>query len=183
MGPLRFLKKILLFNLWCAVFVLQMTIYWSERLTWKLLRYEKKTRFVRRGSCQRTGLCCQTLAIELPASWVKRGWVVRFFQGWYGNIHNFQPAGDPQGRLLPFSCGYLKDGNLCSVYPYRPKLCREYPFVTLFGSIELHRGCGFWFVERSKLGGFGEVLAGQEHEAERRQYLSEKTKIIPTEAP
>jgi Fe-S-cluster containining protein len=164
MGFARAIKAILLFDLWAGVFLFQMIVYWGDKIAWKLLRYDKKTRYVRRGACQRTGMCCQSLAIELPASWIRRPWMVRFFHGWYRMVHRFEPAGPPQGKLLPLTCAHLKDGNLCTIYPFRPKLCREYPFVTLFGHIELHRGCGFWFMEREKVGTFEEKLQREEHE-------------------
>ncbi len=168
--PFRWVGLLLVFELWVLVFVFQSMIYGCDRIAWRLLGYHRKTRYVRRGDCARTGLCCRTLGIELPESWVRRPRVVAFFQRWYALVHNFQPIGPPQGRLLPLSCGYLRDGRTCGVYPFRPKLCREYPQVGLFGKVELHRGCGYWFVERSKLGTFEERLLREQHEAERREY-------------
>jgi len=168
---LRILLSLWLFDLWAMVFIFQWVLHGSDRLAWKLFRQGRQSPFVRRGQCERTGLCCQSLGIELPESWVRRPWVVALFQRWYALVHNFQSLGPPQGRLLPLACGYLREGNSCSIYPYRPKLCREYPQTALFGKIELHRGCGFWFVERSKQGGFEEQLKREQHEAERRDYL------------
>jgi len=164
----RILKNLLLFDVWLGVYLLFGIVHWCDRLVWKALRFDKKTRYVRMGACQRSGMCCQTLGIELPKSWLRRPWVVRLAQGWYSRIHNFQAAGEPQGRLLPLSCGYLKGKNLCTIYPYRPKLCREFPATSLFGKIELHHGCGFWFLERAKLGGFEEKLAEKTHDQASR---------------
>ncbi|HKY63097.1 MAG TPA: YkgJ family cysteine cluster protein [bacterium] len=158
------LKNLLWFDVWLVVQLLFGMVHWGDRIAWKILGYEKKTRYVRMGACQRSGMCCQTLAIELPSAWIRRPWVLRLAWGWYSRIHNFQAAGAPQGRLLPLNCGYLRGGNLCTIYPYRPKLCREYPATSLFGKVELHRGCGFWFLERAKVGSFGEKLAEKEHE-------------------
>ena len=166
----RCLSRLLLFELWVLVFTCHMAVYAGDRFAWFLLGRERKSRYVRRGACARTGLCCRTLGIELPESWVRRPRVVAFFQRWYALVHNFQPIGPPQGRLLPLSCGYLRDGHTCGIYPFRPKLCREYPQVSLFGKVELHRGCGYWFVERAKLGTFEERLLREQHEAERREY-------------
>ncbi|MCC6273047.1 MAG: YkgJ family cysteine cluster protein [Deltaproteobacteria bacterium] len=167
----RCLGRLLLFELWVLVFACHMAVYAGDRVAWFLLGRERKSRYVRRGSCARTGQCCQALGIELPESWVRRPRVVAFFQRWYALVHHFQPIGPPQGRLLPLSCGYLREGHVCGVYPFRPKLCREYPQVSLFGKVELHRGCGFWFVERAKLGTFEERLLREQHEAERREFL------------
>lgn len=161
---MQYLKKLFWFYLWLMAFVLYGIISYCDRLAWRLLRLDKKTRYVRMGACQQSGGCCQTLGIEMPDSWTRRPKVVRLVQAWYRNVHNFQPAGDPQGRLLPLSCGYLRGKSLCSIYPYRPKLCRDYPALSFFGKIELHRGCGFWFLERDKLGSFEEKLAEKAHE-------------------
>src|SRR5262249_11501893 len=158
---LRFFAGLPIFYTWVFVFLCQVSVHQAERLAWKILRYDKKSRFVRMGHCARTGLCCQTLAVELPASCLRRPWVVAFFQRYYALVHNFQPVGPPQGLLLPLSCGHLRDGHICSIYPYRPKLCREYPQLSFFGQVELHKGCGFWFLERSKLGSFEEKLRGE----------------------
>src|SRR5215831_19762016 len=134
----RFLAKLPLFYVWLWVFAFQMGVYLSDRLAWKLLRYDKRSRYLRQGHCARTGMCCQNLAVELPASWVRRPWLLKFFQRWYAQVHNFQSTGPPQGKLLPLTCGHLRQGNLCSIYPYRRKLCREYPSVSVLGYVELH---------------------------------------------
>lgn len=167
----RILKNLLLFELWVLVFVMNAIVYGCDRILWRLLGHGRRTRYLRLGHCERTGLCCQTLGIELPQSWVNRPRVVVFFQRWYAQVHNFQPIGPPQGRLLPLACGYLRDGNACAIYPFRPKLCREYPQVSLFGKVELHRGCGYWFLKREKLGTFEESLVREQHQAKRREYL------------
>jgi len=169
---LRFLTQLPRFYLWTLIFEFQMTIYLGDILAWRILRYHKKSKYVRRGQCQRTGLCCQTLGVELPKSWVRRRWIVALFNAWYSYVHRFESIGPPQGQLLPLSCQHLRGGNLCSIYPYRPKLCREFPQMRLLGHIGLHKGCGFWFLERKDLGTFSEKLKQQEHEAERREYLA-----------
>ncbi len=173
MWSLRLAKTLPLFYLWCLVFLLQMTIYWSDKIAWKLLRYDKKTRYVRKGGCQRTGMCCRDLAVEIPQSWARWSCFVRAFNAWYRNVHRFEPVGTVNGNLLQFDCQYLTKQNTCGVYPFRPKLCREYPMVTMFGHARVHKGCGFWFVEREKLGSFEEKLKSEEHEGERREYLAE----------
>lgn len=161
---MRFLGKLFWFYLWLAIFVLFGIIDYCDRLAKKILRLDKKTQYVRMGACRQSGMCCQTLGIEIPRSWTHRPAIVRLVQLWYRQVHNFQPAGDPQGQLLPLSCGHLRGKSLCSIYPYRPKLCRDYPALAFFGKIELHRGCGFWFLERSKIGGFEEKLAEKAHD-------------------
>jgi Fe-S-cluster containining protein len=161
------------FYLWVLAFLLGMTIYWADKIAWKLLRYDKKSRDVRQGSCQKTGMCCRDLSIEIPESWARCPWLREGIRRWYRFLNNFQPVGTLHGRLLVFSCGYLTKENTCGIYPFRPKICREYPAVTLFGHANLHKGCGFWFIERAKLGSFEEKLKLEEHQQERVEYLSQ----------
>lgn len=165
------LGRLFLFELWVLVFSCHMMVYACDRLMFRLLGYGKRSRFVRKGQCERSGLCCQSLGIELPPSWVRRPRVVAFFRAWYARIHNFQSLGPPQGRLLPFACNYLTADKTCGIYPFRPKLCREYPNGGFFGKVELHRGCGYWFVEREKQGSFEETLIRENHQSERREFL------------
>ena len=168
------LKSIPRFLLWSFVFSVSMMIYWGDRFAAFILRHDRKSEYVRKGHCQRTGLCCRNVGIEIPGSWAKKSWVVRAFQGWYRTVHNFQPKKVVRDRLLIFDCGHLRSGNVCGIYPFRPKLCREYPFKTLFGRVELFKGCGYWFVERKKLGTFEERVAESEHQQERMRFLQEK---------
>lgn len=165
------LKKLFLFQVWVFVFSCHMMVYLCDLLMFRLLGRDKRSRFVRKGQCERSGLCCQSLGIELPQAWISRPKVVAFFRAWYARIHNFQSLGPPQGSLLPFSCNYLRVGNTCGIYPFRPKLCREYPNGGFFGKVELHRGCGYWFVEREKQGSFEETLMREKHQSERREFL------------
>lgn len=142
----------------------------------KLLFYKKRTEYVVRGGCERTGQCCRNLAIEIPASWAKRSKIVALFNLWYRTVFNFHSVGVIYGNWLVYECHYLKSNAdktkySCGIYPYRPKLCREFPIVPWFGHGRLHKGCGFWFLKRSEVGQFGEALAKQSHDLEREQYL------------
>jgi Fe-S-cluster containining protein len=171
---LQFFKTLPRFFLWFFVFLFSMIIYVGDRFAWWILRYDQKTQFVRKGSCQKTGMCCRNIGIQIPASWAKHPRVVRAFQRWYSFVHRFQPKGVLRGNLLIFDCAHLRPDHTCGIYPFRPKLCREYPVKTLFGRVELFKGCGFWFVEREKLGTFEEKARESEHQQERLQYLRQK---------
>jgi len=166
----EFFKSMPRFFCWLLVFSLTQTVRFFDRIAGKILRHEKRTEWLRRGSCARTGQCCRDLAIEIPRSWARRPRVVRAMQAWYRYIYRFEPTGVVNGNWLQFSCGNLTGENTCSVYPYRPNLCRDYPAVSLFGHAKVHKGCGFWFVKKSEAGGFAEKLLEEEHAAERETY-------------
>src|SRR4029434_5941901 len=173
MGILGLLKAFGRFWLWSLAFFLSMMIYWGDRWAARVLRHDRRSEYVRKGGCQRTGLCCRNVGIEIPASWVRRPWIVKGFQSWYRMVHHFQPK-EVRGRVLIFDCAHLKSGNVCGIYPFRPKLCREYPFKTLFGHVELFKGCGYWYVERKKLGSFEEKIVESEHQQERMKFLQKR---------
>lgn len=160
------------FFIWTYVFFFGFWIYIGDLLAQKILVYSRRTEFIRQGSCQRTGQCCRNLAIQIPRSWAKRPKIVRLFNAWYRSIMNFHYLGTINENWLVFECHYLKNNNTCGVYPYRPKLCREFPLVPLFGHGRLHKGCGFWFLKRSEQGKFGAQLTKQAHDLERQEYLN-----------
>lgn len=177
---LKILKVLPRFFCWTLAYVFGSCIYLGDRFAYYLLFFPKPTEFVVRGACARTGQCCRSLAIQIPRSWAKRPRVVKVFNAWYRSIFNFHYLGILYDNWLVYECHYLKDGTVCSVYPYRPKLCREFPITPLFGHGRLHKGCGFWFVKRTDLGTFRGTLREKEHEQERRSYLQ---KLEQTKTP
>ena len=169
---ISWLKSLPRFLAWTLAYVFGGCIYLGDRLAHKVLLLGKRTEFVRRGACARTGQCCRNLALQVPTSWAKRPWAVRLFNAWYRSIFNFHYQGTINKNWLVYECHYLKDGHICSIYPYRPKLCREFPLTPLFGHGLLHKGCGYYFVKRDEVGTFREKLIEQEHIQERSQYMA-----------
>lgn len=156
-------------------FLFGSVIYLSDRLAAWILRLHRRSEYVLKGGCARTGQCCRNLALQFPKSWLKQEWLVKFITGWYRQVFNFHYIGRVHGNWLVFECHYLKNGDTCGIYPYRPKLCREYPLTPLMGHGRLHKGCGFWFVKRQDEGSFQESLERQAHEQERAEYLRESS--------
>jgi Fe-S-cluster containining protein len=173
-GFIAFIKILPRFFVWILAFVFGRCIYWGDWLAYRLLYSHRRSQFVRMGGCARTGQCCRNLALEIPKSWAKRPWILRLFAGWYRAIFNFHFLELNQESWMVFECHHLKNGKVCSIYPYRPKLCREFPLLPLFGHGRLHKGCGFYFVKRDALGTFAETLAKNEHEQDRREYLASR---------
>jgi Fe-S-cluster containining protein len=168
---IEFLKALPRFFCWVLAFLFGSAIYLGDKIAYLLLFYSRRTEFVRRGGCARTGQCCRNLALQVPNAWARRPWIVKIFNAWYRAIFNFHYLGTINQNWLVYECHYLKNGNLCSIYPYRPKLCREFPLTPLFGHGNLHKGCGYYFLQRGEIGKFREKLVEKEHEAERQAYL------------
>lgn len=171
------LKVLPRFFVWILAFIFGMLIFLGDKFAYHLLRYHKKAEYVRRGGCQKTGMCCRNLAIEIPMFAAKWPWFVRMTHVWYRAIFNFHSLGTLQKNWLVYECHYLTKQNTCGIHPYRPKLCREFPLTPLFGHGRLHKGCGFWFVKRSEERTFQGKLVEKAHEQERLEYqarVSEK---------
>lgn len=175
MGFVAFIRCLPRFLAWVLAFVLGSCIYLGDWLAYRFLLIHRHSEYVRMGGCARTGQCCRNLALEIPRSWARQPWVVKLFTAWYRAVFNFHFLGINRDNWLVFECHYLKNGNVCSIYPYRPKLCREFPLIPRFGHGRLHKGCGYYFARRSEVGKFGEVMARREHERERLEYLSENS--------
>ncbi|MCB1215479.1 MAG: YkgJ family cysteine cluster protein [Deltaproteobacteria bacterium] len=165
------IKRLPAFFLWVFAFMAGMMIYYSDRLAAYLLKHQNRTEYLLKGGCAQTGQCCQAIALELPKSWVASPKIRRFFLLFYQKVFNFHFLGVNEASWLIFECHYLRPNQTCGIYPFRPKLCREFPLIPFKGHGRLHKGCGFWFAKKSDLGGFGEKLAQQMHEKEREDYL------------
>lgn len=163
------IKSLPRFCAWAVVFTLHMIIFFGDKIAWKLLRGERKGQYVRMGSCQKSGVCCKMIGIGFPRYWLKSRWIVKTIHWYMRFIHNFYPQGTTVDKMLVFECRNLTPDNSCGIYPFRPKICREFPFVTLSSHSKLYKGCGYWFIERNKLGTFEEKMAASEHEKNRRE--------------
>ena len=92
----------------------------------------------------------------IPEAWVRRPWIVRFFIWWHRYRFNFHYL-ETVNNLLVYECGYIGKNNLCSIYKWRPRLCREHPNTFLWGFPRVHKGCGFYFTKRGQKD-FQEIL-------------------------
>ncbi|MDA1353755.1 MAG: YkgJ family cysteine cluster protein [bacterium] len=94
------------------------------------------------GGCKKRGVCCHRIVVQFP-DWARFRpfrWGVQF---WYFLLYNFSmhtwESANGQGV---FRCHFLKH-NLCSIYKWRPRICRDYPHRTLSGRPQLLPGCGY----------------------------------------
>ena len=118
-----------------------------QRIEDKFIYLLKKPEYVRKGACQQSGTCCQNIGIVIPESWLRRPWLARAFVRWHRYRYNFIYLGKTDNMLI-YECRYLSKDHRCSIYRFRPRLCREFPKEILWGYPKLHRGCGFYFVKR-----------------------------------
>ena len=104
------------------------------------------TQWVRRGGCQKTGLCCKLIVMDLhPIARLPFLYkIVSKAAIWVSEkINGFTYAGQEGKEVIAFTCNRLAKDNTCMDYKNRPRICREYPQVKYFGKPLLHKGCGF----------------------------------------
>ncbi len=152
---LNFLKSIVFLPLRVVVFVVGYTSYWMEVAADYVVGASRSTEYVRKGSCNRCGKCCELLALEMPSFMAKRDWMVRLANAWHDALLNFKPEGVYK-NLLVYRCRYFRrkpkgKTGFCSIYPFRHRLCRYYPKQLLHTRFVLSEDCGFYFVKREIL--------------------------------
>lgn len=110
-----------------------------EKLAKKIIRPP----FTKVGSCKRRGNCCHY--ILLPQVKGILGPLLLF---WHTEINGFYPrtnlSYEYEGQeILVMGCRYLKKDGSCSNYRFRPKVCRSWPLIELFGYPKILKGCGY----------------------------------------
>lgn len=134
----------------CVQFILSLIEGFIGVCDWiamKIITVFKKPEYVRKGACQMTGQCCRAIGMEFPKSWHKFPKLLNLVKRWHYLRYNFTYLGTT-GNMLVYECNYLTKDNKCGIHPVRPKLCRDYPKLPLFGYTKLHKGCGFSFQKR-----------------------------------
>lgn len=114
-----------------------------------------KKEYVRVGSCNQCGKCCESIGFEVDRTWLEVKWLKKWMVAWVSKIHNMKYRGcddDGQYGLLLFRCNYLGPDGLCQNYENRPLFCRTYPQVNhYFLHPVFYPDCSYQAVKRSDL--------------------------------
>lgn len=112
----------------------------AERLATKLV----PPPFKRGGACKKRGNCCHYILLPKPTSFLSR-----LYYLWNIEVNGFYRLNEPEYHdeeedctWLVMGCRYFKN-NLCSVYRFRPQMCRKWPIVEIFGPPRILKGCGY----------------------------------------
>lgn len=131
-------------------------MYMEKAADWTL-GFNRKTEYIRKGKCKRCGRCCKLLAVQYPRIFNKWTWFVKQMIRWQEFHYGFMFENREENFIL-YSCRLLKPDGTCSIYRIRPRLCREYPKVKLFGRPYAFIECGFYFSRRDGKPTFDEAL-------------------------
>lgn len=147
---LELLKIAPRFFVWIVAFVINMVIHFGDRFARWITCHDKRAHYLRKGACRQSGVCCEAIGIKVPAFWLRHPWIIKIWNQIDLYVHNFHYEGLSEDNMLVYTCAFFKDRK-CSIHPFRPKLCREYPATTLLGHASVQKGCGFKFVKKHKM--------------------------------
>lgn len=162
-------KAIFLFIIRFIYLVFGLFFMYMERIANWTIGYNRKTEHIRKGSCRKCGKCCKLLAIQYPNCFNKWQWLIRQLIKWQEFHYGFKFE-NSEGNYLLYSCTLIKPDNTCSIYRMRPRLCREYPKVKLYGRPYAFIECGFYFVRRDGLPTFDEALHKASDKLNNKEY-------------
>lgn len=131
-------------------------LYMERAANW-VIGYNSKTQYIRKGACRKCGKCCQVLGIEYPNFFNRIPWIFRPTIKWHEFRYGFTYL-NSEGNYFLYKCNFVTPEGRCSVYRFRPRLCREYPKLRLYGKSPTHFDCGFYFVPRDGRSSFEEAL-------------------------
>ncbi len=103
-----------------------------------------------RGACKKRGLCCKKLMLVdrgKPITTEKEFAKMRRVEPLYEMFERVLEEHDD--GILRFSCTKLSANNLCTIHDRRPKICKNYPTLSMFKrGATLLNGCGYRLVTK-----------------------------------
>jgi len=132
----------------------------------RIWRWRGKRIYQLRGNCLRSGMCCESPAIQSD----RLTWYVpslrRLFLWWQSKVNGFELIeSDRRTRTFVFRCTHFDwQTRRCDSYETRPFMCRDYPREILYESWpDFFPQCGF------------RALAG--NAAERRALIEKRSDL------
>lgn len=108
----------------------------------RLMKQIIRPRFVLLGTCQECGDCCRSI-LGSPPKWVRDSFLMRIYTHYHKIAHRFTVRATTADGCVLFECGYLQSDGRCSIYRFRPLLCRNYPLVPFYHEPRLLPSCSY----------------------------------------
>jgi Fe-S-cluster containining protein len=93
-----------------------------------------KLKILKKIKCKKCGWCCKNQSAMLTIEDVKR--LMVHFKYTYDQFSEKYLNNDMKIPYLKSPCPFLGNDNKCSIYNFRPKVCKVYPFVDFFLVVE-----------------------------------------------
>lgn len=156
----KLFSKIVLFLVRFVYLVVGLFLYYMEIMGNWFIGYNKKTEYIKKGSCNQCGKCCKLLAIQYPNFFNKLLWLKNLCIKWHKWRYGFLYHGAEDNYFM-YSCNNLDENNRCTIYSLRPRLCREYPKLKVYGKAPTYALCGYYFKSRDGSPCFDEALRSE----------------------
>lgn len=113
-----------------------------DSMAQKLAKKIIKPPFVQKGACKKRGNCCYYIMVAKvngPFGFLDRFWHTQI-NGFF--LRSSEPVDYEGKKMWVMGCRYLKKGK-CSIYRFRPTVCRNWPRIEAFSRPQMLKGCGF----------------------------------------
>ncbi len=116
----------------------------------KIARGVIRTPFKQRGHCKKRGNCCYYILMKK-----NKGLLKHLLIFWNTQVNGFFLRGhtiiDQRGNeKFVMGCRYLEANGKCSIYHFRPMVCRTWPRIEYFGYPKILKGCGYYAEPRHR---------------------------------
>lgn len=148
--PIRFFVR-------AIYYIVGMFFHYMERAANWVISYNDRTEYIKQGACRKCGICCKVLAIEYPRFFDKIPGLTCATIKWHEFRYGFTYLNSDENYFL-YTCNFTRPDGRCGIYRFRPRLCREYPKMGIYGRPPSHMTCGFYFTRRDGRKTFDEEL-------------------------
>ena len=123
-----------------------MSIDFIKSIYFELVSYfiPQKIKYKIEGHCIKCGKCCK----EIRAYGLKNEMELKFMQFIFPHYRYFYISYIDKNNKIVLSCKNLNTDNTCSIYKFRPFLCRNYPKKYIFSNIEMIDNCGYKVIKK-----------------------------------
>lgn len=124
-----------------------MSINIIKSFIYEILSYfvPQKQKYTITGKCNKCGKCCK----EIHSFGMKNENDLKFMQRIFPWYNFFYISGFDENGNIILSCKKLNDNGQCSIYKFRPLLCRNYPKKYINFSTDMIEGCGYQIIKKN----------------------------------
>lgn len=118
-----------------------MSIAFIKSIYYELISYfiPQKVKYEIQGNCIKCGKCCKEIRIYGMEN-EKDLKLMQLIFPWYKIFYIIKKD---ENENIVLGCKKQKDDGTCSIYKWRPFVCRNYPKKSIYHNAEMLEGCGF----------------------------------------
>jgi len=102
------------------------------------------TRYKLTGACRQCGSCCRRIILTMTPAQTRSPLFTNLSIRWISWLFGFRLIElDREHHSLHFNCRHQSAAGKCTVYRWRPNVCRNYPLVDYFKEPKFLPNCGY----------------------------------------